>query len=130
MTRYLYQDIANALDAYKRCTADSATAAHKLYAPEHLARVEKMNHMMPSGSGFDSGTSLDITASHAEKLVFTTSFHHMNEHGYYDGWTGHIVTVKPSFNGFNIRISGSNRNDIKELIHQSFESALNTEIDF
>jgi hypothetical protein len=86
---------------------------------------------MPHGSGFDGGTQFDYVASHSEKLVFNTSFHHMDEHGCYGGWTDHIVTVVPSLSspGFNLKISGRNRNDIKELIHQSFYDALTTEIE-
>jgi hypothetical protein len=84
---------------------------------------------MPSGSGFDSGTTLDLDASHADKLVFQTSFHHMDENGYYDGWTEHTVTVTPSLRDrYHIRISGRNRNDIKEMIHQSFDVALETDV--
>lgn len=80
---------------------------------------------MPSGSGFDSGTKIDIDRSTAEKLVFTTSFHHMNDGGFYDGWTEHTVTVRPSLVlGETLTISGRDRSDVKEFIHQVFQSAL------
>ena len=46
----------------------------------------------------------------------------------YDGWTEHTVTVTPSFSGFNMRISGRNRNDIKDHMHETFYSALHTEV--
>lgn len=60
--------------------------------------------------------------------LFTALFHLMNDVGYYDGWTEHTVTVTPSFGGVNLRISGRNRNDIKESIHQAFDTALKTEV--
>ena len=51
---------------------------------------------LPSGSGWDNGTTLDRERSTPEKLVFVGAFHHMDEHGFYDGWTDHTVTVRPS----------------------------------
>lgn len=44
----------------------------------------------------------------------------MNECGYYDGWTAHTITVTPSFSGFNLLISGRDRNDIKAYIRDTF----------
>jgi hypothetical protein len=129
MARYLYSELSSALTAWKHCTSNSAHISQKQFADQHEARLlDLVREHMPSGSGFDSGTHLDFDASHAEKLVFTTSFHHMNSVGYYDGWTEHTVTVTPSFQGFNLRISGRNRNDIKEYIHDTFASALKTEV--
>lgn len=49
----------------------------------------------------------------------------MNDAGYYDGWTSYRVTVYPSFvYGLDIRISGRDRNGIKELIRTRFHDAL------
>lgn len=86
---------------------------------ETLLRLVK--EYMPSGAGFDSGTTIDLDKSNGEKLVFHTSFHHMNDGGYYDGWTEHTVTVKPSlFDKFTLSISGRDRNQIKDHIHDAF----------
>ena len=53
----------------------------------------------------------------------------MNENGYYDGWTEHTVTVTPSLqHAFSLRISGRNRNDIKDMMHESFNYALRTDV--
>lgn len=54
----------------------------------------------------------------------------MNENGYYDGWTEHTVTVVPTFDGVDIRIGGRNRNDIKEYMHQTFDQALRTDVEY
>ena len=54
----------------------------------------------------------------------------MNDAGSYDGWTDHVITVRPSLAfGFELKISGPNRNDIKEYIHDTFDTALSAEID-
>ena len=83
----------------------------------------------PSGSGFDCGTRFEFDKSNPEKLVFFTEFHHLNENGFYDGWTQHEVIVKPSLVfGFTIRVTGKDRNDIKDYIAECFDDALNTEV--
>jgi hypothetical protein len=79
---------------------------------------------MPGGSGFDNGTTLDDDATRTDKLVFRTAFHHMDESGGYDGWTEHTVIVTPAFGGFDIRVTGRNRNDIKAYIADTFHHAL------
>lgn len=75
---------------------------------------------LPSGSGFNNGTKFDFDRSKRSKLVFHTSFHHMDENGYYDGWTDHTVTITPSFDGIEVKVSGRNRNDIKDYIADEF----------
>lgn len=57
--------------------------------------------------------------------MFETSVHHMNPDGYYDGWTEHTVTVTPSFIGrFDLKVSGRDRNGIKDYIAEVFGSVL------
>ena len=87
--------------------------------------AELINQYMPSGSGFDNGTTLNLDKSTPGKLVFDTSFHHMSEHGYYTRWTDHAVIVRPIFGGIDIRIVGQNYNDIKDYIAECFEHTLN-----
>jgi hypothetical protein len=97
-------------------------------APADLAR-HLVKDYLPSGSGFDAGTTLDEGASSPDKLVFDTSFHHMDEHGGYDGWTEHKVIVTPSLaHGCDLRVTGRDRNDIKSYIGETFAHALDTEV--
>ena len=137
MARYLYSELALAVSA--RCNlarllpsngGPGMDAHHQEWFDRHADRIESLvREHMPRGSGFDSGTTLDLEASHADKLVFQTSFHHMNDGGYYDGWTTHVVTVTPSFiGGFSLRVGGRNRNNIKDYIGDTFHTALMTEV--
>lgn len=80
----------------------------------------------PSGSGIDNGIAL-LENSSSNKLMFSADFHHMNGHGVYDGWTEHEVVVKPCFIGIDIRVSGRDRNQIKDHIHQTFHHWLTSE---
>lgn len=116
--REFYSDLARAFNAHGNCNKrgnmDGANNA--------INKIETMvRNYLPSGSGFDSGTKFNWQESNENKLVFNTAFHHMNEGGYYSGWTEHKVIVTPNLMfGFNIKITGRNRNDIKEYIHSCF----------
>ena len=127
MARYLYSELASTVDAMHTC--EHKPEQYGEWAGKHADHIsELVREHMPSGSGFDCGTQMDTERSHAEKLVFATSFHHMDSDGYYDGWTEHTIVVTPSFSGFNLRISGRDRNGIKDLIHEAFSQALKTEL--
>lgn len=128
--RYLYSELAMLVQARRNC-ADKNTPKAEWF-DKHSEKIEMLvKQHMPSGSGFDSGTTLDLDASHAEKLVFHTSFHHMNDAGYYDGWTEHTITVTPSLaHRYHLRISGRNRNDIKDYMVQDFDCALMQDVTY
>ncbi len=99
------------------------------WADEKGRRIAKAMSFAPSGSGFDAGTVLSDEST-GEKLVFTTEYHHMNESGFYDGWTSHNVVVRPSLlHGFVLTVSGRDRNGIKDYIHDCFYEFLRKEVD-
>lgn len=121
MTQRLAQAIATAVTAWNNCL-DSGNDWADVWS-ERLDNIER--ECLPSGSGFDSGTTIERDKCNGQRLVLTTGFHHMNEHGYYDGWTQHTVTIRPSFvTGLDITISGRNRNDIKSYIAEMMHGAL------
>lgn len=80
----------------------------------------------PSGSGIDNGTKFNVDHSTPEKFEFLADFHHMNEDGFYDGWTAHKITATPGFESINIRIRGRDRNSIKDHLHEVYYNWLNT----
>lgn len=91
---------------------------------DRILRLVKDN--LPSGAGFDNGTHIDLEKSTPERLVFTTAFHHMDDHGGYIGWSDHTVTVTPSLQFlFNLKVGGRDRRGIKEYIAEEFHAALN-----
>jgi hypothetical protein len=119
----LYRQLSNAIQARKNCEQ----AGNAEWFAKHSETIEQLvADFMPSGSGWDCGTKIDLSASHADKLVLYGEFHHMHsESGMYDGWTAHVVTVTPSLlNDFNIRISGRDRNEIKDYLHEAFDCSL------
>jgi len=123
----IYKILASLIDA--RITCIEKGNLEEIENHENsIERIMKEN--APSGAGFDSGTGLLYKESTGEKLVFNTSFHHMNEVGFYDGWTEHTVICTSSLAfDFNLRITGRDRNDIKEYIAETFEYFLHTQIE-
>lgn len=92
--------------------------------------MDKLVKLAPSGSGFDSGTQFLSDESSDNKLVFETSFHHMDEHGGYCGWSDHRVIVKPSLLfEIELRITGKNKNGIKDHIYQVFHDYLTSDFE-
>jgi len=123
----LYQELASKIDARITCAQKGNTEWYDKHEQDILSLIDKY---MPAGSGFDSGTHIDFDKSTGERIVFNTSFHHMDEMGGYDGWTEHTITVKPSLIfGYVLTISGRNRNQIKEYMYDVFSSTLNTVIE-
>lgn len=119
----VFTQIASRIVAMRNCEKVGNTE----WRNKHKTAIESLvKEHAPSGSGFDNGTRFDYDKSTGAKLIFHTSFHHMNETGYYDGWTEHTVTVTRDFLGACYRVSGRNRNDIKEFIEQAF-SAMDVE---
>lgn len=120
----LFRELASIIDAYNRCRKDGNE-----FATKHAESINQLIGFLPSGSGIDNGLHIDIDASSGERLVFRFSFHHMAENGMYDGWTEHVLTVKPSLQfGFVLHISGRNRNDVKEYLCDIFQHAFSSKV--
>ena len=121
----LVERFASLLLAVENCRK----AGNSEWEKRHTETLDRLAvRFLPSGSGFDAGSSLMFSESTPERLVFATSFHHMTEHGMYDGWTTHKVVVTPSLAfGFKLRVTGRDRNDIKDYIAEAFQDALSRE---
>ena len=122
MSRSLYAALAGLVLARQNCIE----SGNLEWLERHTDRLESLVKAgLPSGSGFDAGTTLDLDASTPYKLVLKTAFHHMDDHGGYDGWTHHTVTVTPTLHsGIDVKISGRDRNAIKAYIGEEFYAAL------
>jgi len=121
-----YEWIARKVVAINNCRA----AGLDNWRERHTEELEAfVRDGAPSGGGFDCGTRIDLDSerSNARRLVFTTAFHHLDEHGSYDGWTEHIVTVRANLAlGFELTVSGRNRNGIKDYIADMFHDWLSS----
>lgn len=118
------QKLADALEVIrfqeKRGTPEKAESARRV-----LKDIER--NFLPSGSGFDSGTSVSVDTCRDDCIQLFTTFRHMNDIGYYDGWTAHPVYIRATFGGISITVGGRNRNGIKEYILDVLQDLLNRE---
>lgn len=120
-----YQVIATAFAARKNC--DEKGNNEWFY--KWTETIERETDNLPSGSGIDSAPKFDFDKSTPEKLIFHFGYHHMNESGMYDGWTDHSLIVTPSLQfGFHIRITGKDRNQVKDYLYETFQYALAEEV--
>lgn len=123
MTMKTYQILSRAIGAQARCLKDNNTE----WTERWQGRINALLEDFPSGSGYDRGTGLNV-ASTPEKLIFDTAFHHMDENGYYCGWSEHQVIVTPSLEmGYRLRITGRDYNQIKDMMAEDFSFALDKE---
>jgi hypothetical protein len=121
-----YQRFARTLQAFE----NSIKNENEEWIEKHYSHLQEIMKSAPSGSGIDNGFHWDEDSSNHNKLVFTFEFHHMNENGYYDGWTSHKAIVTPllSFD-YSLKITGSNRNEIKDYLHDTISMWLDEEIE-
>lgn len=113
--------IASLLQAIENCNK----SGNWEWRDRHTESLRAIQKQLPSGSGIDSGTTIDMDRSTPERIVLVADFHHMNDAGMYDGWTAHTVIVRASLLfGLDIRISGRDRNGIKEYLGDVYREAL------
>lgn len=122
----IYQALATAFTAWQNCDKRGNQEWRAIWYDRIITTCRER---LPSGSGVDCGTAFNWNDSKPDRLVLNASFHHMDRHGVYDGWTEHKVIITPTLtNGFLIRVTGRNRNDIKTYLGDLIAAALNEEL--
>ena len=124
-TKPLYRHIASIFNALQNCRKSGNE-----FAKTHESNLSGLIYdFMPHGSGIDHGVTFEESESNSEKLVFSFGYHHMDKNGYYNGWTDHKLIVKASLQfEIDLKITGRDRNQIKEYLYETFSHALNDEI--
>ncbi len=117
----LAEQIARTVAARLNCIK----AGNRDWLSKHGDTIAALAAELPSGSGIDAGTSIDLDRSTGETLVLLTAYHHMGEHGFYTRWTEHAIKVRASLiSGLQVSISGPNYGEIKEYLAELFDYAL------
>lgn len=131
MDRPLYKELSSLIQARNTCN----TSNNQEWFKKHTETIHRLTTAhLPQGWSIELdraiGTGTELV-SHADKLVFEGSYHHMNDVGYWDGWTDHIIVLTPSLlSDFNLRISGRNRNEIKDFLHDIFDTAMREDVTY
>jgi hypothetical protein len=121
----VYQAIADAIARLARAKEYPESDLGKAWtdsASDTLRHIER--ECLPSVDGFHRGTTIDRDESSPVRIVFRVDYHHATKAGFRDGWTQHRVILTPAFNGFNLRVTGKNRDEIKEVIGELFSILL------
>ena len=117
----LYQHLSGILSAIENCRK----MGNDKWLDNHEDNLSDLLAFLPSGSGIDNEININRDDSTPEKLVFSLSYHHMNDGGYYTHWTGHTVIVTPSLQ-FDITIDfeGDDDDNIHDYLHDVMNHAL------
>ena len=124
----LYQEIVARVVAMRNC---KKSGNEEWYYRHDVALRKLCTQYLPSGSGLDAQPAVNIyLTTDAKLLIECADFHHMDEHGGYDGWSNHDIIVTPSLQfGMGLRVTGRDRNGVKEYIRSVFYHALMQPVD-
>ena len=124
----LYKAIALKLAAMRSCKEKG----NDEWFSKHESELIELCGLLPSGSGIDSGTTLNVEKSRPNKMVMTFSYHHMNERGFYTHWTDHVVKITPTLiSGYDIDISKGGVKDTSwaDAVWETFFYTLETNVE-
>jgi hypothetical protein len=105
-------ELNSRVQAYQNCLINGNVE----WMDKHYEHIIGMLENLPHGSGIDGKFILQTEECEKQKLVFFLEYHHMDEHGGYDGWTEHNLIITPEFGDFKMKITGRNKNGIKEYL--------------
>ena len=96
-TKKVYQEIASKLQAIENCEKNDNTV---WFHRHHESLDEIEGEYLPSGSGIDSGCTIDRDKSTPQKIVIQSGYHRMNgDSGMYDGWFHFTVIIAADLAG-------------------------------
>ena len=124
----LYVVLAREIDRRWRIAADDGW-----HSPEMVDEIRNdldsmVQNYLPHGSGIDNGVTIDHEQSRKNKIVLNLGFHHMDDYGY-SGWTEHTAVIQPCLSfGYSLKITGRNRNEIKQYLQDVLSDDLDQEM--
>ena len=122
----IYVELATRVTAMANCLV----AGNEHWYGNHALVIDEVVRTAPHGSGIDAGIQLLHDKSKTDRLVIAFSFHHMDDNGSYDGWTYYELIVTPSLQfGYSLRITGRDRNYVKEYLYELFSHWLSSTIE-
>ena len=122
----LCKAIAESSDIVRsRATAESVRERHN----DVLDFIEK--ELLPSGSGFDSGTKINREKTTDTRIVLDTAVHPLTDAGYYTAWKHFSIIVSAShLFGFTVKSSKKLPWNIREWVLDTFNEVLDTEVEY
>ena len=90
-----------------------------------IGRIER--NCLPDGCGFNAGSMItgDPLADAEHTISIQTGYQHMNDAGYCTHWSSHTVTIRATFDGFDIDVTpGGEPEEFTEFLADTFVCAL------
>lgn len=75
----IYRELANRIQARLNCINKGDQESAVYWTGQHEKCIESLKDLLPSGSGIDSGISIDLINSTGEKIIIDSSYHAMND---------------------------------------------------
>lgn len=129
----VYRRLANLVVAIRNCEKSN----NREWYEKHSETVKKIvEKYLPSGSGFNSGTTLLLDCSSMNKLMFESRYEPMNENGYYyeDSFMI-LVTMTPNLAlDYDLNIGyepdrQGYKDEFNEYFNEVFCNALDSEVE-
>jgi len=98
-----------------------ARVASQKNTPKKAKELSLLQELLPIGNGIETGCVI-LLKSTKKRIVIET---HPNDSYETSRWTAHQVIITPSFEReINIRITGKNKDNVKDYLHDIFREAL------
>jgi len=124
MERKFYQELAHYFNAYNNCIKNG----NKEYETIHRQNIEQMIDLLPHGSGIDGKTEFNFNKSRENKLIIDSSYHCMDQNGFYDGWVDFSIMITSSLIfEVDIVITGKfckKYESVKDYLQETFQYTL------
>lgn len=126
----IYQQIARQISHRQRLLNSDEDTSKGLSDCED--KLDDLADLLPSGSGIDDGTRIDLEKSRPDMVILNSSYHVMID-GMYSYWRDYTVTIFPSLCfPFMLDIDldePENTDDIQDYLYQTYEQALTEEVE-
>ncbi len=126
----LFQQIARQID--RRLRLINLDVVPEKWITDCEEKLEKLETLLPSGSGIDSGTKINLEDSKPNMIILDSSYHVMAD-GYYTHWIDFEVIVLPSLSfPFMLDIDAAwddGNDDIQDHLYQTYEMNLSEELE-
>ena len=117
--RTILRAFSEALQAMRNCEK----SGNAEWRERWIDYIAKLQSELPHGSGLDGKVEFILDKCNSRRVVIFVEFHHM-KHGYYVGCTDHEIVATATHCGTHIRVTGRDRNGIKDYLAELFYDAL------
>lgn len=116
--------LVQVLRAYQNCEQ----SGNREWAEAHWQTAMNLNAAcLPSGSGINTPVKMSEWEKVPLQLTFAVEFQHMSDAGW-TGWTNHDVIVTADLSGPNVRVTGRDKNGIKDYLTELFYDVFAREV--